>query len=72
MTPISSEHLNEISKFTHTNRHRARVILNRFWWDSFGRTYRNSADLLVLNSLQAEALIDRLTREWQNDALTAG
>ncbi|AGY57467.1 hypothetical protein [Gloeobacter kilaueensis] len=68
MTRISREQLNRISGFTNSShRMRARVILNRFWWDSFGRTYRNSADLLLLNGPQAEALLEKLTREWEDE-----
>ncbi|BAC88468.1 hypothetical protein [Gloeobacter violaceus] len=74
MTRISREQLNRISNFTNSShRMRARVVVNRFWWDSFGRTYRNSADLLLLDEPQAEALLDLLTQEWESDpALSAG
>ncbi|UFP93370.1 DUF1553 domain-containing protein [Gloeobacter morelensis] len=74
MTRISREQLNRISNFTNSShRLRARVVVNRFWWDSFGRTYRNSADLLLLDEPQAEALLDLLTQEWESDpALSAG
>lgn len=68
MNSISTDHLNRISHFTNANRSRARVILNRFWWENFSRTYRNSADLLILNATQAEALLDRLDREWDADS----
>ncbi|MBW4698243.1 MAG: hypothetical protein KME03_10195 [Aphanocapsa lilacina HA4352-LM1] len=74
MTRISREQLNRISNFTNSShRMRARVVVNRFWWDSFGRTYRNSADLLLLDEPQAEALLDLLTQEWESDpSLSAG
>ncbi|MBC7882767.1 MAG: hypothetical protein H7Y37_15865 [Anaerolineae bacterium] len=72
MTRISPDQFNRISSFTNNNRMRARVILNRFWWDSFGRTYRNSADLLILNEPQAEALLSKLNSDWDKDFLKTG
>jgi hypothetical protein len=72
MTRISPDQFNRISSFTNNNRMRARVILNRFWWDSFGRTYRNSADLLILNEPQAEALLCKLKSDWDKDFLKTG
>jgi hypothetical protein len=72
MTCISPDQLNRISTFTNSDRVHARVILNRFWWDSFGRTYRNSADLLILNEPQAEALLCKLTSDWDKDFAKTG
>ncbi|MBC8120211.1 MAG: hypothetical protein H7Y22_00050 [Gemmatimonadaceae bacterium] len=65
MNSISPEQLTQISAFTHTDRLRALVILNQFYWERFGRTYRNSADLLCLDTTQAQELIQKLDHEWQ-------
>ena len=72
MTRISPEHLNRISQYTNSDRMRALVIVNRFWWHTFGRTYRNSADLLVLNGPQADALLSELVHEWGSDSALRG
>jgi len=64
---INPEQLERIGVFTYTDRLRALVILNQFYWDTFARTYRNSADLITLTSDQAEQLIQRLETDWNNE-----
>jgi hypothetical protein len=66
MSSISPDQLERIGVFTYTDRLRALVILNQYYWDTFARTYRNSADLITLSAEQAEQLIQRLETDWHN------
>ncbi|WP_218081997.1 hypothetical protein [Anthocerotibacter panamensis] len=67
MGSITPEQLERIGVYTYTDRLRALVILNQFYWDTFAKTYRNSADLITLNHEQAEQLIQRLETDWNKE-----
>jgi len=67
MHSITTDQLDRIGVFTYTDRLRALVILNQFYWDTFAKTYRNSADLITLNYEQAQQLIERLETDWNRE-----
>ncbi|WP_287127815.1 hypothetical protein [Candidatus Cyanaurora vandensis] len=67
MQSITPEQLDRIGVFTYTDRLRALVILNQFYWDNFAKTYRNSADLITLNYEQAQQLLERLELDWNKE-----
>jgi len=64
---ITTEQLERIGVFTYTDRLRALVILNQYYWDTFAKTYRNSADLIILTAEQADQLINRLEVDWNRE-----
>ncbi len=67
MSSITPEQLTKIGEFTYTDRLRALVILNQYYWDTFAKTYRNSADLINLSREQADQLIERLEIDWHKE-----
>jgi hypothetical protein len=71
MAGITSDQFDRISTFTHQDRLRALVIINHFFWENLSRTYRNSADLIVLNGDQAQLLIQNLEAQWNNEEFSS-
>ncbi len=71
MSKISTEQLERIGVYTYTDRLRALTIVNKYFWDTFGKTYRNSADLIGLTEEQAAQLIDRLDVDWNKEEFSS-